>query len=120
MTKVIQVINNQPIIVMTSCPNLELAKDIAKILVEKKLVACAQLTRNVESIYEWQGQIESSTEVVLSLKTFRLHWETIQTQIIKIHPYEIPEIIAVDMVSISEKYEAWMREVVNMTSDKEC
>ncbi len=102
----------KPLIVMTSLPNIEEAKVLASTLVEKKLVACAQIQSQMTSIYEWEGKIETSTEVSLHLKTFERHYSAIEKTIKEHHSYDVPEIIAIQIDKISNEYLNWMKSVL--------
>ncbi len=88
---------------------LEEAKRIAQSLVALKLVACAQISPQIESIYLWKGQIESSQEVKVTLKTLRKHFDAVVSLIQKECSYEVPEILAVTVDLGSASYLEWMR-----------
>lgn len=102
-----------PIIVMTAFPNMEEAKTIASLLLEKKLVACAQVQSEMTSMYEWQGKLETSKEIALHLKSFERYYKQIEKTINEHHSYDVPEIIAIKIEQISEEYLSWMKSVLS-------
>lgn len=102
----------KPIIVITSLPSIDEAKSLSKHLLDKKLVACAQIQSEMTSIYEWQGKVEMSKEVALHLKTFDQYYLPIEKAIKEHHSYDVPEIIAIQIDKISDDYLDWMKSVL--------
>ena len=102
-----------PILILVTVPDAETGKAIARALVEKELAACGNLVPGVTSIYHRQGKIEEASEHLLLLKGAREHWDALQVEIQKLHPYDCPEIVAVTPDAISPAYAAWWRESVN-------
>jgi periplasmic divalent cation tolerance protein len=98
----------QPILVTTSCATIETAQEIATLLLNQRLVACAQVSGPVTSSYWWNENIASEPEYLVSMKSLRSLFPEISAQLAQIHPYQIPEIIAVDIVQISEAYRDWL------------
>jgi len=86
--------------------NLEEARKVTSHLLEKKLIACANLFP-IESSYWWQGQIANENEVVAIVKTRSQNWEKVKSEVKKIHPYKVPCIIKIE-VEANEDYEAWI------------
>ncbi|MCX7835719.1 MAG: divalent-cation tolerance protein CutA [bacterium] len=80
-------------------------------LLERKLIACATRISNCESIYWWQGKLETAKESLWILKTFQLHFEEIVRTIENFHHYSTPEILSIQ-ISAAEKYLTWMVETV--------
>lgn len=99
---------NEAMLVITNFPNLETAQQSAQELVELKLAACVNLFNPVQSIYSWQGKIEQAEEVSLHIKTTKNNIIKIETIIIKNHPYEVPEIIALKIESGYRPYMQWI------------
>lgn len=97
-----------PILIVTACASQEEAIRIAKALVQEKLVACAQIHSDMTSVYRWNGQLETSKEVPLHLKTINDHWEEVKRVITSMHSYEVPEIIATPIIEISIEYQKWL------------
>jgi len=99
-------------VIFTTCPNKKCAEKISTILVKKKLVACVNIISNVKSIYWWEEKIEKSSEVLLIMKTKEKLFSSIKEEILKNHPYKIPEIICLKIEKGNEKYLNWIEEVV--------
>lgn len=100
--------------VRVSAPDAAVADAIATVLVEERLVACAQAIAGMCSTYWWQGQVETSEEVLLLAKTTRTRFDRICERVGDIHPYETPEILAVDVPHVSASYAAWLAEALGI------
>ncbi len=98
------------LIVHCSCPDRETADRIASDLVEKRLAACVSILPSVRSVYRWKGEIQRDEEALLIAKTRRERLEALESRIVELHPYELPEILAVEAAGGSEGYLAWIRE----------
>ena len=99
---------NNVLIVFTNCPDAELADRIARTLVEQKLAACVHQLPPVASIYRWQGAVERAVEVPLLIKTTQERLVEVQEAIRALHPYEIPEIVAIPVVAGLPAYLRWV------------
>jgi len=98
--------------VFTTTSRREDAEKIAKALMEKRLVACAQVIGPVESIYWWKGKVEKAQEWLCILKSKKEVYKRLEKEILNLHPYEVPEIVVVPIISGSEGYLKWLdREV---------
>jgi periplasmic divalent cation tolerance protein len=99
----------QVIIVMTHLPDAATAEALASALVETRLAACASFTlAGVQSVYRWQGKIETANEVTLTIKTAQRHYVALEAAIRAAHPYELPEIIALPVVAGHSPYLQWI------------
>lgn len=99
--------------VLSTCGSAEEAERIARGLVEKRLAACVNIIPAVRSIYRWKGALEDEQEVLLLIKSSRALFEEVRGEIEKMHSYEVPEVIAVQIVDGAEAYLEWMgRELV--------
>ena len=98
------------IYIFWSCREKSEAKKIIHGLLDKRLIACASLLPEVESIYRWEGKIEMSQEVKVILKTASNHFEAIQNYIQTHCSYEVPEIIQVDIAQGNPQYLSWIAE----------
>jgi periplasmic divalent cation tolerance protein len=96
------------VIVLTTCATREDAMRIARALVERRLAACVNVVPNVVSVYRWQGAIEESAEWLLVIKTATGLVENLKLELPKIHPYELPELVAVNVVDGAESYLNWL------------
>ena len=101
------------IVVFITVPDLESGKNIADTIVEKKLGACVNITSKINSVYFWQGNIEKDDEYLLIIKTRADIFEKLKGEVKKIHPYSVPEIIALPIILGSEDYLNWIDETLN-------
>jgi periplasmic divalent cation tolerance protein len=93
-------------------PDAEQARQIGTVLVEKQLAACVNLLSGVTSIYRWEGKIEEAGETLAIFKTTKAAWVAFEKALAELHPYEVPEIVALKPEAVAEAYAAWvMREV---------
>ena len=92
------------ILVLTSLPDLDAARRLARELVEARLAACVQIGAPVESLYHWRGKLETANEVPLAIKASAAAWPRLEAAIRKGHPYELPEIVAVPLIHASPDY----------------
>jgi periplasmic divalent cation tolerance protein len=104
MTEMIQV--------TTTTETKEDASRIASTLVDRRLAACAQVSGPIESVYWWQDQVEQSEEWVCSVKTRQDLYSLVESSIQQLHPYEVPQIVAVPVVTGSAAYLKWLTEQV--------
>lgn len=96
------------LIVLTNCPDTEVADRLARTLVEQKLAACVNRLPAVNSVYRWQGAVERAIEVPLLIKSTRERLPEIQEVIRALHPYEVPEIVAIPVVAGLPAYLRWV------------
>ncbi len=100
------------LVAMTSCPSLEVADRIAQTLVSERLAACVNRVPGVISTYIWQGQVQTDTEVLLVIKTTESRFDALKARLATLHPYELPELIAIPVCAGSERYLDWVRQTV--------
>jgi len=98
-----------PLIVLCTCPDSTVASEIAYYLVQNRLAACVKSLPHVQSIYRWQGCVEQACEVQLLIKTCAAQLQALYAAITRLHPYEVPEIIATEVVAGLPAYLAWMQ-----------
>jgi len=96
------------ILVFNTCPDLETARKIAEKLVNQKMAACVNIVPTIFSVYEWQGKIEQEQEHLLFIKTHKARYAELEALIREIHPYELPEIIAVPISNGLPGYLDWV------------
>ncbi|WP_027457034.1 divalent-cation tolerance protein CutA [Dechloromonas agitata] len=95
-------------LVITNCPDEETANRIALAVVEAKLAACVNILPRVQSIYRWQGAVESVAEVPLLIKTTAAAYPALEAAIRESHPYDVPEIIALPITAGLPAYLNWL------------
>jgi periplasmic divalent cation tolerance protein len=96
-------------IVLTTTATPDEAARLGRTLVEEKLAACATLIPAVQSIYRWKGEIESSTETLLFLKTGHEQLAALEARLHELHSYETPEFLALEVNAASQTYLDWLQ-----------
>ncbi len=96
------------IMIFTTCPENHAAL-IATALVEEKLAACVNMVAGVRSVYYWHNQIDTATETLLIIKAAAYHYEKIEERLRTLHPYELPEIVAVPIEHGYKPYLDWLQ-----------
>ena len=100
------------IVVLSTAPTAEVAATIAQTLVAEGLAACVNQVPGVRSTYIWEGKVQSDDEVLLVIKTTEAAWATVEKRVKDVHPYELPELIAIPVCAGAEKYLGWVRDTV--------
>jgi len=98
--------------VMTTVPDPEAAESIARTVVEERLAACANLLGSVVSLFRWEGRVQREVEVLVVMKTTRQGIDNLRRRIVEIHPYDVPEFIALPVQEGHEPYLQWVRSEV--------
>lgn len=93
---------------LTACPDTDSAVRIADALVEERLAACVNVIPGLRSVYHWQGEVERADEVLLLIKTTRAAFPALQQRLQALHPYELPELIAVEPADGLPAYLEWV------------
>ena len=106
---------NDVLLVITHVPDRGIALKIAHELVERKLVACVNVLGECDSIYHWQGQLEAAREVPLLIKTRATAYSSVEAAIRELHPYELPEIVAVRIERGLPEYLKWVAAQILIT-----
>src|SRR5688572_17743394 len=98
-------------ILMVYCtvPDAETAERLARAVVSERLAACVNVLPGIRSIYRWDGAVESSDELLLIAKTARSSFDALRDRLVALHPYELPEIVAVKLDLGSPDYVDWVR-----------
>jgi periplasmic divalent cation tolerance protein len=99
-------------VVLTTAPSIEVAERIAGALVEERLAACATVVPGVVSIYRWEGALRREGEVLVVLKTTGERVESLRSRLVELHPYDVPEVLALSVQAGHEPYLAWVRDEV--------
>lgn len=96
------------IVVLVTAPSAEKAAEIARALVDDELAACVNVLPGMRSIYRWQGAVHDEPEVLMLVKSVRERFAAIRERVLALHPYEVPEVIALPVDSGSEPYLDWL------------
>ena len=96
------------IVIYCTVPNKKEGKEIAKKLVEKKLIACASIMDKVESVFSWDGDLCEETEALMIIKTKKELFERVNGVIQGLHSYNVPEVIAMPIIEADETYLKWI------------
>jgi periplasmic divalent cation tolerance protein len=96
------------LLVYCTCPDRIVAGELATALVERGLAACVNILPGVESVYRWQGKIERDDEILLLIKSDTAHFSALEDTISNLHPYEVPEILAVPVEAGHQPYLEWI------------
>jgi periplasmic divalent cation tolerance protein len=97
-------------VVFITAKNVQEAKRISQRLLEKKLIACANLIKDVQSFFWWEGKVDHAKEVLLILKSKRSCFNRIVKEVKKVHSYNVPEIIALPIVKGYNPYLRWIND----------
>jgi len=101
---------DEPVLATTTTPTVETAEAIAGRLVEERLAACVQIAEPITSVYRWRGKVEKAKEILLLIKSTRQRVQEIARLLERMHPYEVPELVAVPIVDGSASYLEWLGE----------
>jgi periplasmic divalent cation tolerance protein len=96
------------IVVLSTCATEKDAERLARVLLDARLAACVNVIPRVSSFYHWKGAIESADECLLLIKSSRPLFEALKVELEKVHPYEVPEVIAVPIVEGAANYLNWI------------
>ena len=97
------------LIALCTCPDRESALRLARALVVRRLAACVNVVPGVTSVYRWQDGLQEDDEVQLLVKTTRGRFEALAEAVRELHPYELPELVAVEIAAGLPDYLAWVR-----------
>src|SRR5690242_15628653 len=95
-------------IIFTTAGSREEARKIANALVERKLAACVSIVPQVESIYRWEGKVESAEEWLLIIKTNSSAFDRVRDAIKELHSYDLPECVSISVDDGSAEYLKWI------------
>ena len=97
------------LVVLCTFPDVEKAREVGTALVEAQLAACVNLLPGMESIYRWQGAVERAGEVLAVFKTTAEAWSAFESKLRELHPYDVPEIVALRPEQVAETYARWVK-----------
>lgn len=96
------------LVVLVTCPDAQVAEAIAGRLVTEGLAACVNQIPGITSTYQWEGRLHRDSEILLMAKTTAERLRALEARVTALHPYELPEIIAIPVCGGSERYLAWL------------
>ncbi|MFP2929784.1 divalent-cation tolerance protein CutA [Pyxidicoccus sp. 3LG] len=103
------------ILVLVTAPSADKAAELARTLVEEQLAACGNIVPGLRSIYRWEGKVQDEPEVLLLLKTRSALFEALRARIVALHPYQVPEVLRVDVADGHAPYLAWILDSTRST-----
>ncbi len=106
---------DKTLLVLTNLPDRESALQLAKTLVEKRLAGCVNVLDGCTSVYRWQGEVQTEREIPLLIKTRAERFVQLQEAIVALHPYDVPEVIAVRLDGGLEPYLEWVSSEVDIS-----
>ncbi|MFI5340645.1 MAG: divalent-cation tolerance protein CutA [Candidatus Methylomirabilales bacterium] len=98
------------VVILVTCPSQEVGEKIGNALVQERLAACVNVIPGLTSIYRWEGKICRDAETLLVIKTRRMRLPALIRRVKRLHPYSVPEVIALPLVGGSASYLSWVRD----------
>ena len=108
-------VNEQFVIAFSTFPDAEIARQIARELVENAIVACVNIVPSVESIYFWKEKVETSAEALAIFKMTAERYSEFESRLRKLHPYDVPEIVRLNIAEGNPDYLRWIGESCSRT-----
>ena len=102
----------KPALILWTCKDMDEARQIVKTLLEERLIACASILPSVESHFRWDGKIDLAKECKIFLKTDARHFAAVQSKILDLCSYDVPEILLVSIEDGNPDYLAWIQKEV--------
>ena len=100
------------IVVLTAMPDSKSAQKLADGLVRKKLAACVSVLPGMASTYHWKGKVRKARESLVLIKTSKTKWDALQKFVLSQHPYELPELVVLPLITGSKKYLSWVSQSI--------
>ncbi|MBG87535.1 MAG: divalent-cation tolerance protein CutA [Verrucomicrobiales bacterium] len=100
-------------VVLVTAPDIDVARNVAKAVLEQKKAACANIVPQIESHYWWEGKLESSNEVLIVFKTTEKALHQLEHVVREEHPYDTPEIVCTEITRGNDRYLNWLSDSVN-------
>lgn len=101
-------VNTGCVVVLVTCPNRRVATQLASRLVNARLAACVNVIPGLESLFWWGGKVDRAREVLLLIKTTAKRFEALRRLVVRLHPYDVPEILALPVVKAHQPYLQWV------------
>jgi periplasmic divalent cation tolerance protein len=102
-------------VVMTTVATADEAVTLIKTLLERRLIACGQIVPGVRSLYRWSGKIADESEVIVYLKTRAARLDSLEVAFTELHPYKVPELLALPVTAGLAKYLKWINAETSLT-----
>lgn len=99
-------------VVLVTAPSPDVGAALGRALVDERLAACVNVIPGLTSIYRWQGQREEASECLLVIKTDETRYAELERRVLELHPYEIPEVLALPVERGAPAYVEWLRDSV--------
>ncbi len=96
------------LVVLVTAPSAEKAAELGRVVVSERLAACASVVPAIRSIYWWEGAVRDEGEALMVLKTTRARFEALRDRVLSLHPYQVPEVVAVPIEGGNERYLEWI------------
>ena len=96
------------VVVLVTAPTPERAAEIARAVVGERLAACGNVVPGIKSVYRWEGKVQEDEEALLVLKTTRARFDALRARVLALHPYDVPEVIALPVEAGSAAYLQWI------------
>jgi periplasmic divalent cation tolerance protein len=96
------------VVVLVTCPTPAVGRRLARELVRLRLAACVNVLPGVESVFRWQGKVDRSREALLVIKTTRARFAALRRRVLSLHPYDLPEVIALPVAAGHPPYLRWV------------
>lgn len=100
------------VLILTTAGTEAEARKLAESLVERRLAACVNIVPRIQSVYRWEGKVESSEEFLLLIKTTEARTADVQSAIRELHSYELPEFVVISIKAGSAEYLNWINDSV--------
>ncbi len=97
-----------PLLCLSTCPDAETAATIALTLIDERLAACVSRIPGIASTYRWEGKVHQDNEVLLLIKTTRERFDALRARLVELHPYDVPELIALEITDGLPAYLDWL------------
>ena len=100
----------QHCLVLVTCPTTRQALRLAKVLVRRRLAACVNVVPAIRSLFWWQGKVDQARETLLLIKTTARRFEALRAAVCSLHPYDVPEVIALPITRGHRPYLQWIED----------
>lgn len=102
--------DHDAVVILSNAPDLLLAKRIAHMLVEEHYAACVNLGAATLSMYMWEGKLEGTEEIPITIKTSKARAPALISRLLELHPYDVPEVLVLPVMGGSTRYLKWVRD----------